>query len=207
MNSKPGTTFGTDESTSHERLYALDLDDTDKAILTELQNDSSISNVELARRISLSPPAVHARIKRLEELGYVRQYAAILDREKVGYDMLCLITVTLEMHHMQNINLFRDAVAQMPEVLECYFITGEFDYLIKVAVHSRKELERFLMEKPDAYSGNRADFDQHRPDRDQVHHQPACYDVTPASNKRQRAEARYFWIRSVIFRSEVMIFS
>ncbi len=127
--------------------YSLEIDDTDKAILTELQNDSSISNVELARRISLSPPAVHARIKRLEELGYVRQYAAILDREKVGYDMLCLITVTLEMHHMQNINLFRDAIIQMPEVLECYFITGEFDYQLKVAVRSRKELERFLMEK------------------------------------------------------------
>lgn len=127
--------------------YSLDIDDTDKAILTELQNDSSISNVELARRISLSPPAVHARIKRLEELGYVRQYAAILDREKVGYDMLCLISVTLQMHHIQNINLFRDAVTQMPEVLECYFITGEFDYQLKVAVRSRKELERFLMEK------------------------------------------------------------
>lgn len=127
--------------------YSSEIDDTDKAILTELQNDSSISNVELARRISLSPPAVHARIKRLEELGYVKQYVAILDREMVGYDMLCIITVTLEMHHMENINLFRDAVAQMPEVLECYFITGEFDYLLKVAVRSRKELERFLMEK------------------------------------------------------------
>ncbi len=127
--------------------YSSDLDDTDKSILTELQNDSSISNVELARRISLSPPAVHARIKRLEELGYVRQYAAILDREMVGYDLLCLVNVTLEMHHIENINLFRDAVTQMPEVLECYFITGEFDYLIKVAARSRKELERFLMEK------------------------------------------------------------
>jgi DNA-binding Lrp family transcriptional regulator len=127
--------------------YSLELDDTDRAILTELQNDSSISNVELARRISLSPPAVHARIKRLEELGYVRQYAAILDREKLGYDLLCLIHVTLEAHHMQNINQFRDAVIQMPEVLECYFITGEFDYLLKVAVRSRTELERFLMER------------------------------------------------------------
>ena len=73
--------------------YLEDLDDVDKAILTELQGDSAISNVELARRISLSPPAVHARIKRLEELGYVRQYVAILDREKVGYDMLCVINV------------------------------------------------------------------------------------------------------------------
>lgn len=129
------------------RDWSSEIDDTDKAILTELQSDSSISNVELARRISLSPPAVHARIKSLEERGYVRQYAAILDREKVGYDMLCLVNVTLEIHHMETINKFRDAIAQMPEVLECYFITGEFDYLLKVAVHSRKELERFLMEK------------------------------------------------------------
>lgn len=127
--------------------WSAELDDTDRQILTELQADSSISNVELARRISLSPPAVHARIKSLEERGYVLQYAAILDREKVGYDMLCLVNVTLQMHNMENINLFRDAVNQMPEVLECYFITGEFDYLLKVAVRSRKELERFLMEK------------------------------------------------------------
>lgn len=127
--------------------YSQDIDDTDRAILTELQNDSSISNVELARRISLSPPAVHARIKRLEELGYVRQYAAILDREMLGYDLLCLISVTLEVHHVQNITQFRDAVTQMPEVLECYFVTGEFDYLLKIAVRSRAELERFLMEK------------------------------------------------------------
>lgn len=127
--------------------YAQDIDDTDRAILTELQTDSSISNVELARRISLSPPAVHARIKRLEELGYVRQYAAILDREKLGYELLCLINVTLEVHHVDNINHFRDAISQMPEVLECFFVTGEFDYQLKVAVHSRRELEQFLMEK------------------------------------------------------------
>lgn len=127
--------------------YLDDLDDLDKAILTELQADSAISNVELARRISLSPPAVHARIKRLEELGYVRQYVAILDREKVGYDMLCVINVTLQLHQMDAINVFREAVQQMPEVLEAYFVTGEFDYLLKVVVRSRKELETFLMEK------------------------------------------------------------
>ena len=61
--------------------------------------------------------------------------------------MLCLINVTLQKHNMENINVFRDAINQMPEVLECYFITGEFDYMLKVVVRSRKELERFLMEK------------------------------------------------------------
>jgi len=133
--------------------YLEELDELDKAILQELQDDSAMSNVELARRISLSPPAVHARIKRLEELGYVRQYVAILDREKVGYDMLCLINVTLQMHQMDNINLFREAVQQMSEVLECYFVTGEFDYLLKVVVRNRKELETFLMEKLTPISG------------------------------------------------------
>lgn len=128
--------------------YSYDeLDDIDKAILSELQADSNISNVELARRVSLSPPAVHARIKQLEELGFVRHYVALLDRERLGYDMLCLINVTLQVHQMNNIDFFRDAVSQMPEVLECYFVTGEFDYLLKVAVRTRKELEIFLMEK------------------------------------------------------------
>lgn len=123
------------------------IDDIDKTILGELQKDSAISNVELARRISLSPPAVHTRIKRLEELGYIRGYVALLDREKLGYDMLCIISVTLQLHHMDNINTFREAVAGMPEVLECYFVTGEFDYLLKVVVKGRQHLERFLMEK------------------------------------------------------------
>ncbi len=128
--------------------YSYDeLDDIDKAILSELQADSNISNVELARRVSLSPPAVHARIKQLEELGFVRHYVALLDRERLGYDMLCLINVTLQVHQMSNIDFFRDAVSQMPEVLECYFVTGEFDYLLKVVVRTRRELETFLMEK------------------------------------------------------------
>lgn len=124
-----------------------ELDDIDKAILRELQEDSSISNVELARRVMLSPPAVHARIRQLEDNGYVKQYVAILDREKVGYDMLCMISVTLQFHQSDMINQFREAIAQMPEVLECFFITGDYDYLLKVAVHNRKDLERFLMDR------------------------------------------------------------
>jgi Lrp/AsnC family transcriptional regulator, leucine-responsive regulatory protein len=127
--------------------YSLNIDAIDKAILEQLQNDSSLSNVELARRISLSPPAVHARIKRLEELGLIRQYVALLNREKAGYDMLCFIAVTLQLHQMEHINMFREAVHQMPEVLECHFMTGEFDYLLKVAVRSRKDLERFLIDR------------------------------------------------------------
>ncbi|MDZ4765848.1 MAG: Lrp/AsnC family transcriptional regulator [Chloroflexota bacterium] len=123
------------------------IDEIDKLILAQLQQDSSISNAELARRIALSPPAVHARIRRLEELGIIRRYVALLDHEKVGYDIVCLISVVLQSHEMSRVIAFRDAVRDMSEVLECHFITGEFDYLLKVAVRSRKHLEQWLMEK------------------------------------------------------------
>jgi DNA-binding Lrp family transcriptional regulator len=123
------------------------IDEIDRAILLILQEDGAISNVDLARHVSLSPPAVHARVKRLEQLGYIRQYVALLNREKIGYDMLCIISVTLQFHQMEHIEGFREAVLQMPEVLECLFVTGEHDYLLKVVVHGRQELERFLMER------------------------------------------------------------
>jgi Lrp/AsnC family transcriptional regulator, leucine-responsive regulatory protein len=123
------------------------IDEIDKAILRTVQEDGSISNVELARRISLSPPAVHARIKRLEELGYIRGYVGLVDRELLGYEMTCFVNVTLQFHQMEQIMGFRERVVQMPEVLECHFVTGEFDYLLKVIVRSRQELEQFLMER------------------------------------------------------------
>lgn len=123
------------------------IDDIDRAILRVIQQDSAISQVELARRISLSPPAVHARMRRLEELGIIRQYVALLDREKAGYDMLCLVNVTLQRHQLEQVNNFRAAVQQMPEVLECFFVTGDHDYLLKIIVRNRKELEQFLMDR------------------------------------------------------------
>jgi len=124
-----------------------ELDELDRAILNELQTDSSISNVELARRVSLSPPAVHARVKRLEQLGYIRHYVAVLDREKVGFDMLCFIQVSLQVHQTGQVENFRSTVAKMPEVLECHHVTGPFDYLLKVAICNRMDLQRFLMER------------------------------------------------------------
>lgn len=123
------------------------LDDLDKAILDELQHDGRISNAELARRINLSPPATHTRIRQLEQRGYIRQYVTLLDRERVGYDMLCFVNVSLARHQSEDVDRFRNAVAHMPEVLECHHITGEFDYLLKVVVHNRKGLEDFLVNR------------------------------------------------------------
>ena len=123
------------------------LDNLDRQILNQLQQDSAVSNVELAQRIMLSPPAVHAQIRRLEERGYIRGYVALLDREKIGYDLLCIVSVTLRSHETQLIQAFKEAIRQLPEVLECFFLTGDHDFLLKVIVRNHKELEYFLTEK------------------------------------------------------------
>jgi DNA-binding Lrp family transcriptional regulator len=123
------------------------LDKVDKSVLRALQADGRLSNVELARKISLSPPAAHARVRRLEKDGYIRQYTVIVDREKAGYDLLCFIHISLQMHQVTQVEKFREATRKMPEVLECHHITGEYDYLLKVVLRNRKDLERFVVDK------------------------------------------------------------
>jgi DNA-binding Lrp family transcriptional regulator len=123
------------------------LDKVDKSMLRALQVDGRLSNVELARKISLSPPAIHTRLRRLEKDGYIRQYTAVVDREKAGYDLLCFIHISLQMHQVTQVEKFREATRKMPEVLECHHITGEYDYLLKVVLRNRKDLERFVVDK------------------------------------------------------------
>lgn len=130
------------EYSQDEKLDALD-----KAILAALQADGRISNAELARRVNLSPPAIHARLRRLEKQNYIAQYAAILNREQVGYDMLCFVHMTLQGHQQEQVEMVRNTINQMPEVLECYHLTGEYDYLLKVVIRNRKDLERFVMNR------------------------------------------------------------
>ena len=123
------------------------LDEIDHQILALLQDDGRISNAELARRIDLSPPATYMRVKSLEEQGYVRRYVALLEPEKVGYDLMCFVQVTLQLHSMEQIQIFRQVIQGMSEVLECHHVTGEYDYLLKVVLRNRKELEVFLLER------------------------------------------------------------
>ena len=123
------------------------LDTTDSKILDILQREGRISNAELARRIDLSQPATHARLKRLEQSGIIHGYMAVLDREKLGFEMLCFVHVTLEKHQPDWVKTFHARVAEMPEVVECYHITGDFDYLLKVVMRQRRDLEDFLVDK------------------------------------------------------------
>jgi DNA-binding Lrp family transcriptional regulator len=131
----------------------VETDEIDRSLLNRLQTDGRVSNVELARQVNLSPPAVHARIKRLERQGYIRDYVALLDREVAGYDMLCLINVRMENHQREHVARLGEVVQEMPEVLECYHLTGEYDFLLKVVVRNRKELERFLVDRLSTVQG------------------------------------------------------
>ncbi len=122
-------------------------DDVDRAILRELQADGRATNLELARRVGLSAAATHARVRALERRGAIRGYAAIVDREVMGFDLLCLISISMQVHQYESVGRLRDVIRAMPEVLECHHLTGEYDYLLKVALRNRRELERFVVER------------------------------------------------------------
>jgi DNA-binding Lrp family transcriptional regulator len=120
-------------------------DELDRLILKELQRDARISNAELARRVQLSPPATLARIRRLEESELIQGYTTIVNRKLAGYDLLCFISVSLQVHDTEQLYAFRSAVRKIPRVLECHHITGDYDYLLKVVAHDTADLEDFLV--------------------------------------------------------------
>ncbi len=132
---------------SHEtKNVKTTLDQLDYTLINALQQDGRLSNVELARRVDLSPTGVQKRLRRLEEAGVITGYVALVDAEALGYDMLCFVQVTLQRHEPDAVENFRREVQSMSEVLECHHLTGEADYLLKVVVRNRKHLERFLLE-------------------------------------------------------------
>ncbi|MDN7245414.1 Lrp/AsnC family transcriptional regulator [Planococcus shenhongbingii] len=127
-----------------ESIVSKVLDPTDVQILDILQKQADLSNTEIAKRVNLSPPAVHSRIKRLESEGYINWQVAILNQEKLGFDLLCFIFISTNLHQAEELNMLESALEKMPEVLECQCITGEYDYLLKVANRNRSELQTFI---------------------------------------------------------------
>ena len=123
----------------------MDMDDKDYLILRELQRNARTTNLELARLAGLSPTGLQKRLEKLEAAGVIGAYVAVLDREKLGYDLMCFVHVNLRYHSVDLVRKFRAAVKAMPEVLECHHITGEADYVLKIAVRDRQHLEAFLV--------------------------------------------------------------
>lgn len=123
------------------------LDDTDRKILRVLAQDGRVSNQKLAEQVHLSATPCWNRVKALEEAGVISGYAAILDQHALGLPDVVIIEVTLDRHDDEIFGRFGEALAELPEVMEAYLVTGEYDYLIKVAVTGTEGYERFLRQK------------------------------------------------------------
>jgi len=128
-------------------LYDLDLDRIDRRILAFVQANGRASNLELAQAVGLSPAQCHRRHRRLEEQGYIRSYEARLAAEKLNLGVTAFIDVAMEKGHIRDLTKFTDAVVGVPEILECYSVTGDFDYVIKVVARDLKSLSQFLMDR------------------------------------------------------------
>lgn len=122
------------------------LDAADCALLDLLQRDAFLTTKEMAARLHLSTTPVFERVKRLEREGYIRQYAALLDRRKIGLSLLVFCDISLKEHKREYLLHFEQQVAALPEVLECHHITGAFDYLLKVAVTDMDAYQYFIKE-------------------------------------------------------------
>ncbi|MBZ9772176.1 Lrp/AsnC family transcriptional regulator [Mesorhizobium sp. CO1-1-8] len=123
------------------------LDAIDRKILKLLLKNARLSNNQIAESVGLSPSPCWQRIRRLESDGFITQYVAILDQRLLGAAETVIIEVTLDRHDDEILEKFGQAMASMPEILEVYLTTGEYDYLLKVAVDGTAGYEEFLRKK------------------------------------------------------------
>jgi Lrp/AsnC family leucine-responsive transcriptional regulator len=123
------------------------LDVIDRRILQILQRDAKVSNVDLAKRVHLSPTPCLERVRRLEESGYVMGYVARLNAEKLNFGLLAFIELSLDRTDPEAFDALRKQVTEMPNVQECHMIAGGFDYLLKVRVADMTAYRRFLGER------------------------------------------------------------
>lgn len=124
-----------------------DLDTTDLRILQELQRDGSLSNVELARRVHLSPSPCLARVKALEAKGVIDRYVALVNPAALGLGLNVFISISLKTQSKEALADFEQRIAEHDEVMECYLMTGDSDYLIRVALPDIAALERFILDQ------------------------------------------------------------
>lgn len=126
----------------------IKLDRTDLKILHELQHDGSLSNLELAERIGLSPSPCSRRVKALMDNGVIGKTVTLLNEKALGLDLMALIHISMDRHTPERFEVFESAVASFEEVLECLLITGsEADYLLKVLVRDMEHYQQFLLGK------------------------------------------------------------
>jgi Lrp/AsnC family transcriptional regulator, leucine-responsive regulatory protein len=128
------------------RLRQTALDDIDRRILARLQDNARLTNVELAEAVGLSPSPCLRRVRDLEGSGVIRRYVALLDPATVGLPVSVFVNVTLERQIEAALERFEAAILKRPEVMECYLMTGDADYLLRVVTADLSAYERFLVE-------------------------------------------------------------
>ncbi len=140
----------------------IQFDKKDLAILKVLQHNARISNLELAEAVNLSPTPCARRVKQLEEQGVIKEYCTKLDAEKLGLNLTAMISITMDKHTADRFEKFEKAAAQLPEVMDCYVVTGQdSDFLLRVLVRDMRHYEEFLLRrltKLDGVSGVHSSF-------------------------------------------------
>ncbi len=125
-------------------MQRIKLDRVDRQILSDLQADGRITNVDLARRAGISAPPCLRRVRALEESGIIRGYHATVDPAALGYNVTVFAQVALSSHAEADLRGFEDRVSAWPEVRECYMLAGETDFLLKVVARDWEDYQRFL---------------------------------------------------------------
>jgi DNA-binding Lrp family transcriptional regulator len=120
------------------------LDQFDRKILSFLQEDARLTNNDLSERVNLSPSQCSRRRQRLEEDGLIKGYRAVLDRDRLGFSLVNVISVTLATHNRDNARRFADLLTRLPQVQEAHALTGEMDYILKVVTPDLKSLAEFV---------------------------------------------------------------
>jgi DNA-binding Lrp family transcriptional regulator len=120
----------------------MKIDDYDRAIVETMQRDGRISNVELAAEVHLSESACLRRLRALEKSGLIERYVAIVDPALAGVPGNAFVQITLTSQEREDLQAFEEAVRNVPEVMDCYLMTGEFDYLVRVVVADTADFER-----------------------------------------------------------------
>lgn len=129
----------------NEKNMIQDLDETDLRILHILQENSRLTNKELAAMVHLSPTPVFERVKRLEREGYIRKYMAVLDAEKINRGFMAFCYLSMKQHSLENSKRIMEAVQHIPEIVECYNISGDYDFMLKIYVEDMKQYQQFVL--------------------------------------------------------------
>ncbi len=129
-----------------QKLRPMELDAIDRKIIAQLQNDARIANVDLADAVGLSPAPCLRRVRALEESGVIRKHVSLVDPASVGLAVSVFVHVSLEKQVEKALKKFEDAIRTRPEVMECYLMTGDADYLLRVVCADLGAYERFLLD-------------------------------------------------------------